>query len=211
MSNKGFTLIEVLLAVAILGIIFSMVYWTFSQTYDVIDRVQTEADRFRSVRLTINKISEDLSSTYWREDYKDSLFVGEDLGEERSPKDSIRFMAASNYGASAGSNDSDLNIISYYLERAEDKDIYKLMRSEQTNILSISNDQKEAYELGDSLNGINFRYFNGKDWVDSWNSDELKSIPMAVEIKMLIKDNAGRETPFVVIKEIPMGKAIKRP
>lgn len=211
MSSKGFTLIEVLLAIGILGIIFSMVYWTFSRTYDVIDSVQKEMDSYRSVRLILDNISREISSVYWREDSKDSQFIGEDLEDSGKPKDSLRFMSASNYGFSTGGNESDMNIIHYYLERGEDKDTYKLMGSEQTNILGISDKVREVYELGESLTGFNLRYFNGKDWIDSWNSDELKTIPMAIEIKIITKDGGGREKAFLAITEIPMGRTIKRP
>lgn len=210
MKSKGFTLIEVLLAVGILGIIFSMIYWTFSRTYDVIDAFQAEMDSYRSVRLTLDKISQELSSAYWRNDSKDSLFIGEDLEHDGKPNDSLRFMSASNYGFSAGSNESDMNIINYYLEKETDKDTYKLIHSEKTNLLSISYNTLEVYELGESITGFNLRYFDGNDWFGSWNSDELKGIPMAVEIKLIIKDNNGREKTFTSITEIPMGKPIKR-
>ncbi|MEK6577221.1 MAG: prepilin-type N-terminal cleavage/methylation domain-containing protein [Nitrospirota bacterium] len=211
MNSKGFTLIEILLAVGILGIIFSMVYWTFDQTYDVIGKVQMETDRFRSVRLSLNKMSEEISSVYWREEYKDSLFIGEDIEENGHPRDSLRFMSASNYGSSAGGNESDMNIISYYLEKEEEGETYKLMHSEIRNIFSAKEEDREAYELGESLIGLNLRYFNGTDWVDSWNSDELKAVPLTVEIKIIIKDAGGAEKSFTTLKEIPVGKRIKRP
>lgn len=211
MNSKGFTLIEILLAVGILGIIFSMVYWTFDKTYDVIEGVQMETDRYRSVRLSLNKMSEEISSVYWREGYKDSLFIGEDIEENGHPRDSLRFMSASNYGSSAGGNESDMNIISYYLEKEEEGETYKLMHSEIRNIFSTSEEDREAYELGESLIGLNLRYFNGTDWVDSWNSDELKAVPLTVEIKIIIKDAGGAEKSFTTLKEIPVGKRIKRP
>lgn len=211
MNSKGFTLVEILLAVGILGIIFSMVYWTFDKTYDVIEGVQMETDRFRSVRLSLNKMSEEISSVYWREEYKDSLFNGEDIEENGHPRDSLRFMSASNYGFSEGGNESDMNIISYYLEREEEGETYKLMHSEIRNIFSASEEDRQAYELGESLIGLNLRYFNGTDWVDSWNSDELKAVPLTVEIKIVIKDGGGAEKSFATLKEIPVGKRIKRP
>jgi len=211
MNSKGFTLIEILLAVGILGIIFSMVYWTFDKTYDVIDRVQMETDRFRSVRLSLNKVSEEISSVYWREEYKDSLFIGEDIDENGHPRDSLRFMSASNYGSSAGGNESDMNIISYYLEREGEGETYKLMHSEIRNIFSASEEDLETYELGESLVGFNLRYFNGTDWVESWNSNELKAVPLTVEIKIITKDADGADKSFTTLKEIPVGKRIKRP
>lgn len=209
-NSKGFTLVETLLAVGILGIIFSMVYWTFDQTYDVIEGVQMETDRFRSVRLSLNKMSEEVSSTYWREGYKDSLFIGEDIEENGLPRDSLRFMSASNYGFSEGGNESDMNIISYYLEREEEGENFKLMHSEIRNIFSAAEENREAYELGESLIGLNLRYFNGTDWVDSWNSDELKAVPLTVEITIITKDAGGAEKSFTTLKEIPVGKRIKR-
>mgnify|MGYP001585305288 FL=1 len=210
-NSKGFTLVEILLAVGILGIIFSMVYWTFDKTYDVIEGVQMETDRFRSVRLSLNKMSEEVSSTYWREGYKDSLFIGEDIEENGHPRDSLRFMSASNYGFSEGGNESDMNIISYYLEREEEGENFKLMHSEIRNIFSALEEDREAYELGEYLIGLNLRYFNGTDWLDSWNSDELKAVPLTVEITIITKDAGGAEKSFTTLKEIPVGKRIKRP
>ena len=56
--ERGFTLIEVLLAVGILAIILAMVYASFDQTSRVNTHVREVSDQFRMARLALSKMSD---------------------------------------------------------------------------------------------------------------------------------------------------------
>ena len=60
-SQKGFTLIEVLVAVAILGIITTLIYGTFSQSHAVTTRLEATSEKYRAVRQIFEIMMEDLS------------------------------------------------------------------------------------------------------------------------------------------------------
>jgi hypothetical protein len=48
--------------------------------------------------------------------------------------------------------------------------------------------------LVDNIAGLNIRYFDGNDWLDTWDMDEEKAIPKAAEITLSVTDpeNKGK-------------------
>jgi hypothetical protein len=45
----------------------------------------------------------------------------------------------------------------------------------------------DAKLLADEVVGLQFRYYDGVDWLDDWNSDDLGGLPFAVEITVTIQ------------------------
>jgi len=106
---------------------------------------------------------------------------------------------------------SDLDRIVYYVgPNPEDETVESLMRIETTNLdteeleemmsellsSSISEETQEELKssiLVDYLGGLNIRYYDGEDWVDSWDEEEEGGIPSAVELTLSITDADTQE------------------
>ena len=54
------------------------------------------------------------------------------------------------------------------------------------------NTDSDATPLSPEVSAIAFRYHDGTEWVDSWDSDEMGSLPVAVEITITIMDFGRR-------------------
>jgi len=50
--------------------------------------------------------------------------------------------------------------------------------------------------LVDNIAGLNIRYFDGTDWVDTWDMEEEKTIPKAVEITLSVTDPENKDKPI---------------
>jgi type II secretion system protein J len=62
---------------------------------------------------------------------------------------------------------------------------YRLVREVTTNLLAPKEVKPEEQVLCRDVTSLNFRYFDGSDWVDDWDSTEdSNSLPKAVEVEI---------------------------
>jgi uncharacterized membrane protein YgcG len=63
-------------------------------------------------------------------------------------------------------------------------------------------------ELGAQITSLNFRFFDGAEWVEDWLDDTR--VPVAVEFTLIITDPTDRENPMILTRlvTIPLAKAI---
>ena len=106
---------------------------------------------------------------------------------------------------------SDLARVIYYVGASpEDETAESLMRIEATDLdiekleemmteLLSSAPSEELQEelqssiLVDYVSGLNIRYFDGEDWIDTWDMEEAGGLPSAVELTLSITDADTRE------------------
>ena len=63
-TNKGFTLLEVLLAFFIFSILFITIYSSYSGTFRTIDSTENRMELYRKSAIALERISEDLQASY---------------------------------------------------------------------------------------------------------------------------------------------------
>lgn len=67
MNHRGFTLIEILIAVAILGIVLSTVYASYRGTFRIIHDARSDAEIYTMARNALDRMARDLQSAApWR-------------------------------------------------------------------------------------------------------------------------------------------------
>ncbi len=67
MNNKGYTLIEILVAILILGIVLSTIYASYTGTFRIIGEIQYDAEVYSMARSSLDRMSRDLqSAALWR-------------------------------------------------------------------------------------------------------------------------------------------------
>lgn len=59
--------------------------------------------------------------------------------------------------------------------------------AEVTDAPSISANQENIESLAPEVTELGFRYFDGSEWQDSWDSAESKTLPVAVEITLVLR------------------------
>ena len=209
----GFTLMEVLIATAILAIVLSIVYGSFVQTKRVIARAEGSVDELRGVRVSFNRMMWDLSMAFLSKQDPDqtdqtdvnTIFVGTNDFAAGYPNDSIDFTSYANRIRNKDARESDQTEVGYYLNRNFEGDTV-LMKREKRQIDKKPLEGGKSYELSEDVIGLNFRYLDQEGaWVDSWDSRVSKAIPEAVEITLIIKDRTGRERSYRTVTGIPLG------
>ena len=211
-NMHGFTLMEVLIATAILAIVLTIVYGSFVQTKRVIARAEGSVDELRGVRVSFNRMMWDLSMAFLSKQDPDqtdqtdvnTIFVGTNDFAAGYPNDSIDFTSYANRIRNKDARESDQTEVGYYLNRNFEGDTV-LMKREKRQIDKKPLEGGKSFELSEDVVGLNFRYLDQGAWVDSWDSRVSKAIPEAVEITLIIKDRTGRERSYRTVTGIPLG------
>ncbi|TAK01387.1 MAG: prepilin-type N-terminal cleavage/methylation domain-containing protein [Candidatus Manganitrophaceae bacterium] len=211
--SGGFTLLEVLLSLAILAVLFTLVYGSFNSTYRASEQLEKEADSYRLARLGFYHLAKDLSMIYQTKPAAGPsppvgtaaknafLFQGEDRSRTiegtEYPDDSIRFTAVSHGRTLRDAPESDWAMIFYHLEEG-------LLIHEE----ALLNERVIRNEIGEDLLGINFRYLDKADrsWVNQWDSEVRKELPLAVEIELILKGRGKEGRRFKTTVELPMAR-----
>jgi general secretion pathway protein J len=206
-SQAGFTLIEILLAVAILAIVLTMVFASFDQTSTLAKRVEGVSEEYQGARIAFVKLSEELNSAYGFS--ATARFEGDDvLGPDGLDADGLVFDTLAR-AAPEGRPGSYHSRVIYQMEDG------KLFHREVPAESDASPENFPRYPLIEGLSGFRLRYLaKTGDWLDSWGGESgLTGMPRAVEVTLFFpaegaEADADRDG-YMALKEIvrvPMGE-----
>ncbi len=207
-SNRGFTLIEVLLAIFIGAIVLTVLYASFFQIINAKDSAEDKLELYHEARVIISKMTEDLSMAYPRGMIypvqgasASSFFVGK--AEQQVGRSSIDFTSLS-HAAGINSGDSDQAEITYYLKSVPQSDLFFLMRRENPRIGSDSS--AIEYPLSERVVGLTLSYMrtDGDEFITDWDSAQTSSLPRAVNITLTLRSAKGEDVEFNSIVLIPI-------
>jgi general secretion pathway protein J len=206
-GQKGFTLIELLVALGIVAVLVTLLYETFNSVLRSTQQTDEESEMDQMARIGMGIMVNELKSVYWHPPSSQSNgspleFIGQDELTGTGASDTLRFTALSHARFQEGVADPSLAILEYELVPVPETETAVLMHSEEIIPLS----RTERYELAERVIGLNFRYFDGKEWSDEWSAADHKKLPKAVEIQLILKDYAGRERRFITQTDIPLGQ-----
>ncbi len=199
--DSGFTLVELIVAVALASILILITSMIFKQASNAFSQSDARGEVYQNVRAAFDIIKGDISGATLNTRYE--LFKA------------FNDVSASSYstiGAKEGSDiitllsstpnleDKPVALITYYLKT--DNILYKLENT-GTNTLnsaisSFPNAGTTYNELGLNVKTLQFRYQDSDGtWEDIWESGTntaYQYLPKAVEVKMTVSDTRNRYT-----------------
>ncbi len=234
MSRRGFTLLEILVATAILGIIMLTIYGVLSRAVAAKNHSEERADLYAAGREAVLKMADELEGALPPAAGHGIGFIGTS-GTERVPTDGVQFAVVIRrlYGPSQTRGGRAL--VSYSLDPLPDTpNLFALRRQEQllTEPAPEETDSEDpdaetsseplaiAAYLLDQVAGLRFRYLDPQtgEWVDSWDTTaDLKpgqvaqSLPGAVEVTVFLADDSGGIHDFGTIVDLPLANLSPTP
>jgi len=185
--KKGFTLVEMLISLAILAMIVVSTFTIFRSSSRSWQKGETRSERYHSARVAIGKMSTEISQ---------AVISEKGLGKFIGGKEEISFVSF----VSTASGIFELTEVEYWI----DVDQRLLMRKEDTEPDYNFNTQDHSDILAGNISELEFSYYDGEDWIDSWDSDADKEdedhqeqkgiLPKAVKIKIKVEDKKGKES-----------------
>ena len=209
-TETGFTLIEVLLAIFIGSTVLAVLYSSFFQIMKAKDVAESELDLYHEAGVVFSKMTEDFQSAYPRgEVFNNSLISTSSFFSGTKDGDNSRVTLTSlSRRPAANSLDSDQAEISYYLEPVPQSDLFYLIREENPRIGTDSGAIR--YPISESLIRFNLRYMTENDseesFVDEFNSDQTGSLPKVVEVTLTMRSHRGEDVEFNTLILIPLGE-----
>lgn len=173
-DQGGMTLLEIMLALLILGTVMTMVSISLSGSLDVLNATRDQGDIYHRAQVALQRISEDLTSAVLVDKVE---FVGGDEQLDGGDADSLQFTSTAHVVFNHKVDNQGVAVITYSVQEDPEREgELVLYRSDQ---LLVTNDPREGIDnkkngfiLCDRLRSVNFIYFdvNG-DEVDAWTTD----------------------------------------
>lgn len=202
-STRGMTLVEVLVAITILGIVATVVFGGFSQTMRNKARLEEQADRSHIIRVAMERMVAELSSAYVSIHVNpnpalqtmNTCFIGGRSGRAHR----IDFTSFSHRRLYRDAHESDQNELSYFVtEHPEERDTLVLARREQNRVDEDPQSGGTTQILVEDVKDFELSYFDGVtgQWVDSWDTREVNRqpnrLPLQVKILLTVTDERAR-------------------
>ncbi len=192
-GSSGFTLMELLVAmvlmVAVASSLYTALYTGFRAHRSSLLAVDPTAQALNAIEL----IKQDVLGVLPPD--SNGLagpFVGTNAaGFKGSENDSLEFYTTHVY-ADDSSLSGGVAKIALLLKQDTESDqrnhtTYQLIREVTTNLLAPKEVQPQEQVLCRNVTSLSFRYHDGDDWLDDWDSSEdANSLPKAVEVEVEI-------------------------
>lgn len=225
-ARGGFTLIEVLIAIAIFSLLMIAVYQTFDQGVRSYQTVEHSRELNETARLILDRIGDDLQSAAIFQDNPDMVLVGEDgTGARGQSADRLVFATLNHLALDPNAPESDLAEVEYRIRPDPETREPLLVRREKAYLDDDHEQGGVLSILSDKVTGLNFRYFDGTEslkerWDARAQGDQVAHeqgqqlsrtvntglLPQAVETTLVVRDADGRDVAFTSVTRLALAK-----
>lgn len=205
-SEAGFTLLEVLVAVSILAIIVVTQVAPFQQTIETRDRAEAAVQTSSAVRLTLMRLSEELSGALAYDDDRGRFALVDRMYDR--PTSELQFATTGARRVQAGARDP-VETVRYYLERNPNRpDTMLLMKQQLPSIAAQGIEPVTMIVLEDVTSFQVEALVSGMRSGDGWRTqlDPTTEVPRAVRIALTVDDGTAPPTSYRTTVTIPMGE-----
>jgi hypothetical protein len=216
----------------VFSIVLVIIYTSFSAVLNSVERARKEQTELRTANFLVTHFQENISGAYLSFgdtvlpgktaqqgglEVQSGSFVGEDQETDGHPADTLTFCTtATRMGP--GALPGDTKQVTYSLmEGANDNSVFTVYESPRLALpMTTAGDESGSATASWSLPmaRLDFKYFDGTDWLESWDSGKTGALPCGVKIEAhflekelsLLADQAGAKEPvLIMVVKIPLG------
>jgi prepilin-type N-terminal cleavage/methylation domain-containing protein len=205
-AMRGFTLIEILVAVTIIATIVSMVYGSYFATAKSADVYKARMTMSKQTRRVLGQMARQIRCAYIGEVIEDKESAVKDSHStntiSRSPviyfsykPDApgcwILHLVTTNRLFCSDGYENGLFDIAYKF----DKEIGTLYLSQRRFVETSENDIEDRNwrPLLTSVKSVELDFFDGREWFHKWDFEQKKKLPVAVKIGITCEDENSRQ------------------
>lgn len=188
-SGRGFTLLEVLITMALLSIILGALYSTFSLSHRALDGMDSSLLKLRECRTALDRIARETESAVYSAGNRNSRF-------KLTDRDVYGRQASGLTLTTLSPLVPGLSLISYSVE-------------EHDGVMTLMKHMQSAYQpQGDTegsevIEGIEEFALEAKDgitWVKTWDTAETNKLPSEVRITLTMRIQDSPVTVYEIIR-----------
>lgn len=202
-SRAAMTLVEVLVSIVVSSILLIAAYAVYSAATAGWDTSRRRTDIHQRARVSLDLIARCLRAAHVSDDEQTFVFEGENVettpGEESADtsdvlpaQDLLAFRTNAPLYLPGNEEAPDQTRIQFFLETpdpaAEDaaEQPLSLKMKVDANFEEDTTESGWFVEIAEGIDQLNFRYYNGSEWGDSWTSAD--GAPRAVEVTLVVRD-----------------------
>lgn len=207
------TLMEVMIAIAILAVIATMIWTAFAQTSKNRKVIEKALDRYHQVTVAFDKIASDLSMAHISRNINTTetkSFTSEPgfIGRNDDP-DTVNFTSFAHMRRYLDAKESDRCEVGYLVE--EDPtvpNVFNLVRREATLIDEEPDRGGKRTVILEDVVAFDLEYYDvvmdkwEKEWDTTQATGQIGRLPMQVRVYLTIHDEYGKEVEFAT--QIPL-------
>lgn len=220
MKRRGFTLIEVAIAIAITAFIGLVIGMSFNSVIQNKDIIEGQAEHYRMLRAAMSRMAREVSAAYvsdrydskrYRDSYdRPTNFMGS--------RDKLLFSTLSHQRLYLDAKESDQMVVEYQVKSSPDskaKGRNDLVRREKVLLEERMERGGTEESLFEGARKIEFQYWNSerKQWEDEWDTrrpDRKSQLPSRVKITLTAVDESGKEARYVTQARIMLNTEFPR-
>ena len=218
MGKKGFTLLEILLALTIVSLLISILYATFHQSMAATAYVEKKTQFVQKGRLILERMTGELNSAFIpHQPVASSPFrygmVGESSKTEDDFRDRLDFTFFAELQVEGSTGGSEILEAGYFLGREPGRKGFTLYRRQDRAIDGDLQKGGRSEAICNGVRSLKFIFFDsGGNPLQEWNSitgDFRNALPSRIEIRLKLEDPDGRVQSFRTQVSLPLGKGKK--
>lgn len=209
---KGFTLIEILIAVLILGIVLSTVYASYTGTFRIIRETETDAELYSMARTVLERMTRDLEGAApWKGAF---TFQAKPYSLGNREFTRLTFRSAAHVAFGEREAPAGIAVIGYAIEEGTEKEGYTLSRSDSLRRDPAKEETAGGFLMCERIETLTYLFYDaaGKE-SETWDSGgeveaQKKRAPAMVEIRLGLVNEKDRERPhpFMTRVRLPLNQ-----
>jgi len=201
---KGFTLLEVLVSMAILVIIMAALYSAYTTNVEAIQIARQNGEVHQTARIVLDRMTKDLQSALIQVSVPSDKIrlglVGEDREIDGRRADRMDFTTVTHLSLTEKDPASDLCEIGYLIEEDPEDKVLVLLRRDDPRVDEDFTKGGALQEMARNVLEFNLTYQDsrGED-SDTWNTLEgrpISGLPVLIKVRLVLKDELNREHVF---------------
>jgi general secretion pathway protein J len=216
-STTGFTLVEVMVTLIVLGFVLLMIFGAFRLGLSAWERGESTKEEYQIVRIVSQLISQQMKSIVPYK-IKTKKADGDYLAFEGKAR-SLKFVSALSLRAKQA--EGLVYVVYEFKEgRGEEGGHLVLYEQKALNRDFFEDELKEdsGISLLEGITHIRFEYYQEEDpdksqkegWIEEWNAKDVKAFPKALKMTILQKNGKGKgkgeEIPFMLMASLPANR-----
>ena len=198
---RGASLIELLLALSLFGMIAGVVFAAFSGVMKGVEQERRNLDAHRLGRTALLRMAQEVRAALHDAEYA-GFTHGEDAREGDYARDRLTFVTVP-YRLDAAPG-GDVCEVAYYIG-ANAQGTASLYR-EQDCAPDGEPLNGDTMELTDAAVGLDVTYYDREDTYDEWPDRAANRIPCLVRLALTLRDEQEADRAFITTVSLPMSK-----
>lgn len=190
--NRGFTLLELLIAVALLATLSAALYASYFGVLRAREQASSGMEARRELGATLDLIRREVAASRYHRNDKRLHFVVEDRDSFGKPFSTLELTCTTPLSSPARRESGMVNVLYRMLE----KDNRRLLVRQERDVFA-ENPPVSAYPQMERISSFLVECYDGSRWVRSWDTALNGGLPRKVRVTVQV-DEDGKTTEFMI-------------